>query len=355
MTWSRHCPKVAFSETTMAREDSYFTKKADSADMFLNLTVINPDRFNLWPTGNDATNNPSLVNEHLKYVRLQYRSVKGGEWISAKDTKAPASQSFKANLLCDNSRTQCRFDWDLSNLGYDKLLSGYKDGAYELRLKSYCAGGHSSAEAAVHEYVSDQILTLKVDTKRPLVRDLKFTESLSTQEVSFTEEVDCTSAEMVVQRRDSGTTPWPDALPPRELHDFETRCFADKWVLKFPQSASGYYRVKLRGVLDAATNDAEDVLFEAPVRVAATKTSTSRLGAPKFQFSDTRGVTSLHERVTLHAVGLFCACFVLLAVVARTRRLVEESRAMEASSREREMLLPRARVETRASMYGSSI
>ena len=355
MTWSRHCPKVAFSETTMAREDSYFTKKADSADTFLNLTVINPDRFNLWPTGNDATNNPSLVNEHLKYVRLQYRSVKGGEWISAKDTKAPASQSFKANLLCDNSRTQCRFDWDLSNLGYDKLLSGYKDGAYELRLKSYCAGGHSSAEAAVHEYVSDQILTLKVDTKRPLVRDLKFTESLSTQEVSFTEEVDCTSAEMVVQRRDSGTTPWPDALPPRELHDFETRCFADKWVLKFPQSASGYYRVKLRGVQDAATNDAEDVLFEAPVRVAATKTSTSRLGAPKFQFSDTRGVTSLHERVTLHAVGLFCACFVLLAVVARTRRLVEESRAMEASSREREMLLPRARVETRASMYGSSI
>ena len=139
MTWSRHCPKVAFSENDDGREDSYFTKKADSADTFLNLTVINPDRFNLWPTGNDATNNPSLVNEHLKYVRLQYRSVKGGEWIAAKDTKAPASESFKANLLCDNSRTQCRFDWDLSNFGYDKLLSGYKDGAYELRLKSYWA------------------------------------------------------------------------------------------------------------------------------------------------------------------------------------------------------------------------
>ena len=357
MTWSRHCPKVAFSETTMAREDSYFTKKADSADTFLNLTVINPDRFNLWPTGNDATNNPSLVNEHLKYVRLQYRSVKGGEWIAAKDTKAPASESFKANLLCDNSRTQCRFDWDLSNFGYDKLLSGYKDGAYELRLKSYCAGGHSVAEAAVHEYVSDQILTLKVDTKNPLVRDLKYTESLSTQEVSFTEDVDCTSAEMVVQRRDNETTPWPDALPRRELHDFETRCFADKWVLKFPPSASGYYRVKLRGIQDSATNDAEDVLFEAPVRVAAAKKSaSSRLGAPEFQFSDAGGVAAGYERVAVHAIGLFCACCVLLAVAVRTRRLVEDPSAEGTSSLEKEMLLPRARIDTRdGPMYGSSI
>jgi len=360
MTWSRHCPKVAFSETTMARDESYFTKTADSGDTFLNLTVINPDRFNLWPTGNDATNNPNLVNENLKYVRLQYRSVKGGEWIAAKDTKAPASESFKANLLCDNSRTQCRFDWDLSNLGYDKLLSGYKDGAYELRMKSYCVGGNSVAEAAVHEYVSDQILTLKIDTKRPLVRNLKYVENLSTQEVSFTEEIDCASAEMVVQLRDNETTPWPDELPRRELHDFETRCFADKWVLQFPRSARGYYRVKLRGVQDSATNVADDVLFEAAVRVATAKTSTSsRLGAAsrKFQLDDATRVTSGYERVAVHAVGLFCACCVLLVVALRTRRSEDAPRAAKtASSLEEETLLARACVDARdGSMYGSSI
>jgi hypothetical protein len=360
MTWSRHCPKVAFSETTMAREDSYFTRTAESADTFLNLTVINPDRFNLWPTGHDATNNPSLVNENLKYVRLQYRSVKGGEWIAAKDTNAPESESFKANLLCDNSRTQCRFDWDLSNLGYDKLLSGYKDGAYELRMKSYCVGGHSVAEAAVHEYVSDQIVTLKIDTKRPLVRNLKYSESPSTQEVSFTEEIDCSSAELVVQLRDNETTPWPDALPPRELHDFETRCFVDKWVLQFPLSARGYYRVKLRGIQDSATNVADDVLFEAAVRVARTKTSTSsRLGAAsrEFEFNDAARVTSGYERVAVHAVGLFCACCALLAVASRTRRSEDEPRAKkEGCSLEEETLLARARVDAHdGSMYGSSI
>ena len=126
---------------------------------------------------------------------------------------------------------------------------------------------------------------------------------------------------------------------------------------KFPPSASGYYRVKLRGVQDSATNDAEDVLFEAPVRVAAAKKSaSSRLGAPKFQFSDAGGVTAGYERVAVHAIGLFCACCVLLAVAARTRRLVEEPSAEGTSSLEKEMLLPRARIDTRdGPMYGSSI
>ena len=129
------------------------------------------------------------------------------------------------------------------------------------------------------------------------------------------------------------------------------------WVLKFPPSASGYYRVKLRGIQDSATNDAEDVLFEAPVRVAAAKTSKSaRLGASEFQFSDAGGITAGYEHVAVRALGLFSACCVLLAVAARTRRYMEKPRAVEASSLEKEMLLPRARIDTHdGSMYGSSI
>ena len=227
-------------------------------------------------------------------------------------------------------------------------------------MKSYCVGGNSVAEAAVHEYVSDQILTLKIDTKSPLVRNLKYIESLSTEEVSFTEEIDCTSAEMVVQLRDNETTPWPDELPRRELHDFETRCFADKWVLQFPRSARGYYRVKLRGIQDSATNVADDVLFEAAVRVAAAKTSTSsRLGAAsrEFEFNSATRVTSGYERVAIHAIGLFCAGCILLVLASRTRRSEDEQRATKtASSLEEETLLARTRVELHdGSMYGSSI
>ena len=124
----------------------------------------NPDQYVLWPDEN-VTN--ALMNERLKLVRLQYRPVSGGEWITAKDESSIETDK-KFNLLCADSRTEgCKFDWVINNQ-FEKLLSGFKDNVYELRLKNFCFGGPSLAETSVHEYVGDQILTLTVDTKRPL-------------------------------------------------------------------------------------------------------------------------------------------------------------------------------------------
>ena len=131
----------------------------------LNLKVNNPDQYVLWP---DDDVSDALMNQHLKLVRLQYRPVSGGEWITAKD-EASNETDKKFNLLCADSRTEgCKFDWVINNQ-YEKLLSGFKDNMYELRLKNFCFGGPSLADPSVHEYVGDQRLTLTVDTKLPMV------------------------------------------------------------------------------------------------------------------------------------------------------------------------------------------
>ena len=76
------------------------------------------------------------MNTRLKYVRLQYRPVTGGEWIIRK-TPHSDERDKKFNFLCPYSRGNgCRFKWDTAGR-FDRLLSGFKDGKYELRLKTF--------------------------------------------------------------------------------------------------------------------------------------------------------------------------------------------------------------------------
>ena len=136
----------------------------------LPLVVVNPNPDVLWPDATNATN-PSM-NTNLDKVRLQYRPVTGGEWITAKSEDGRfKDDNYKFNFLCEDSRTVgCKFDWNLNN-AYDKLLSGFKDGAYELRLKSFCINAPTLADISVQEYVSDTTLALFVDTKAPMERE----------------------------------------------------------------------------------------------------------------------------------------------------------------------------------------
>ena len=268
MSWSQPCPKVQFDESTISKY--LFSNQSPSSSGELNLKVNNPDQYVLWPD-DDVTD--ALMNERLKLVRLQYRPVSGGEWITAKDEGSPETDK-KFNLLCADSRTEgCKFDWVVNNQ-FEKLLSGFKDNVYELRLKNFCFGGPALAESSVHEYVGDQRLTLTVDTKKPLaVNEIGFGhESFG---VEFSETIDCSSQEITVTKRGEGCDDVIAGEPGEELSPevlrstFEFQCVNDdasasRWVVVFPRDQTpGSYVVRVRGVRDASGNVADDFQIEA--------------------------------------------------------------------------------------------
>ena len=279
MSWSQPCPKVQFDESTMAKY--LFSSQSPSSSSELSLTVNNPDQYVLWP---DADVTDSLMNERLQLVRLQYRPVSGGEWITAKDEGSSESDK-KFNLLCADSRTEgCKFDWKINNQ-YEKLLSGFKDDVYELRVKSFCFGGPALAEASVHEYVGDQRLTLKVDTKPPVaIRKLDF--SSASFGVEFEEAIDCTKQSVKVTKTRSACssgTVMNKVVSSEELESFLFKCTNSEigglWLILFPQNTGGTYRIDVTGVTDTAGNAAENFSLNVDARCSAAPSTTANLGA----------------------------------------------------------------------------
>jgi hypothetical protein len=251
MSWEATCPKVQFDQTTVARYLSSSVSTQTSS--VLNLVVNNPDAYNLWP---DNRTHPSsdLMNLRLSFVRLQYRPVRGGEWITAKsDADAFKLDSNKYNYLCPYSRSDgCRFDWD-TNGKYEKLLSGFKDGLYELRVKSFCTGASSLADLSVHEYVSEQRLLLNVDTVAP-VRVRTFEEA-QYYGVEYAEEIDCTGIE-VSARKTSADCAASEATLDETVKVRDVRCSNSGgrgiFSVRFPDDAVGKFRVKVSGIKDMA-------------------------------------------------------------------------------------------------------
>lgn len=82
--------------------------------------------------------------------------VLGGEWIIVKDVECGVGTNKNFNLFCSESRggDGCIFDWDLNDF-YNKFLSGYKDGKYDIWLKIMCVGGFYFVKLLVYEFVSD--------------------------------------------------------------------------------------------------------------------------------------------------------------------------------------------------------
>jgi hypothetical protein len=257
MTWSQRCPQVEFDGSTMA---DYSFSSVSPASGPLKLTVFNPSRTLLWPGGlNDAVD--PAMNQNLQLVRVQYRPVSGGEWITAKSEDSD-EQDKKKNLLCGDSRTEgCKFSWNVNNQ-YEKLLSGYKDGTYELRVKNFCFGGSALAESSVHEYVSDQILTLTVDTKQPL--PLKKDEEYSARTVTlvYDEAIDCTAHSVAISKVfNSECESTKGLVQPLSLAEivsaFNVKCSnangVGSWTLEYPESTD-----RFRGVFEVVVSDVAD-------------------------------------------------------------------------------------------------
>ena len=268
MSWSQPCPKVQFDESTMSKY--LFSYQSPSSSRELNLKVLNPDQYVLWPDEN-VTN--ALMNERLKLVRLQYRPVSGGEWITAKD-EASTEDSYKFNYIsrnttdnsiaCTSSRTEgCLFQWDVNN-AYDKLLSGFKDGVYEVRVKNFCFGGNALADTSVHEYVSDQILNLVVDTVPPETKSFHHDDLARSVWIEYFESVDCSKSTLHLTRTYlDATCSTVNEYVSREDIEFEFKvvCYDTAWLLKFPSYLNGTVTGTLTGIQDLSGLVADDYTF----------------------------------------------------------------------------------------------
>jgi len=348
MSWSKDCPQVAFHSSTLSEEASYFEKSAASDSSVLSISVVNPNRYSLWPKETTSTSEALVTNGNLAYVYVQYRSVLGGEWITAKDAELGVGPNNNFNLLCPESRggDGCIFDWDLND-PYNKLLSGYKDGKYDVRLKTMCVGGSHLAKSSVHEFVSDQTLVLKIDTKDPLIGDFKYVSSQVTQRVDFMEDIDCTQQVITAKRGNSSTGPF-EAVSTEDLRQYVLQCVNDgaggHWLMKFPYFSQGYHKVTVTQVTDVAGNPAADFEFVAPVRVDASAAETPQLGSsgssrrqksslesssPEDDIDGSQKVANVY-----YALFAFTLCVALFAFASRAR-----SRPADAETSERTSLI----------------
>ena len=331
MSWSMKCPKVAFHPSTLNKPDDYFVKSAKSDSTVLKLLAINPNRYSLWPDDQLSENAQLVMNEALRYVYLQYRPLTGGEWLTAKDEVEGDGTDKKFNLLCPDSRGDgCAFDWNLNDK-YEKLLSGYKDGRYEIRLKTYCVGGSHLADEAVHSYVSDQTLVLTIDTKTPLIGALSYVNSQTTQRVDFMEPIDCTDQKVSVQRSDSSTGTFEKVTEEdlkNSAYPFVFQCMnagnMGYWLLKFPSNARGYYKVSVGAVHDIAGNARDEFNFVAPVRVSGStgsSTISTRLGFLPSRRSERMRTRKVRLDTTVDIASTLIFCFIaLVAIVALASR-----------------------------------
>jgi len=315
MSWSQPCPKVQFDESTASKY--MFSSQSPSSSGELNLRVNNPDRYLLWP--GETSSDSELMNARLKFVRVQYRPVSGGEWITAKDEGSAKMDNFKFNLLCDNSRTEgCKFDWKINNQ-YEKLLGGFKDNVYELRVKNFCFGGPSMADSSVHEYVSDQRLTLTVDTKAPMVKKY-FTFGEKYFGVELDEAIDCSNHETTVWRKytmcDNKGSPVKAAVP---LQEFDFKCTQTEsginFMVGFPQKQFGTFSVTVSGVRDVAGNTLERFTFNANAWCSLARDNFSWTKFALGNAVTMRERDMLHENVwTFTPRGVVKASIVVLAV-----------------------------------------
>lgn len=197
----------------------------------------------------------SRSTEHDAIALARVRTVR-----RARDRDRSIERSIerdkKFNFLCPYSRGNgCRFKWDTAGR-FDRLLSGFKDGKYELRLKNFCTEADALADASIHEYVSEQKLLLTVDTVAPVI-----TRTFSNQQyfgVEFVENIDCSDVQVEVTKRYDACGQTATAMnqvvdvtiPPYEIRCFNTS--QGTFSIKFADADVGQYEITVRGIKDGA-------------------------------------------------------------------------------------------------------
>ena len=335
--WLVTCPKAMFTEKTMATYAEGYSASPSAAQP-LELKIFNPDPTILWP---DEKHPEPSMNFNLGKVHVQYRPVSGGEWITAKSAKSTLKENFKFNIICPDSMTEgCSFDWNLNN-DYEKMLSGFKDNLYEVRVKSFCSGGGKFASTDVHEFVSDQRLFIKVDTGAPLAK-MTFSSFQHTFGVEFLEDIDCTKTTADEPPRElhkvditkvntkcaGAGTSIQEKVSEEQLRTYRIKCInqagTGKWVVEFPPEAHGQYDVRVKGVTDVAANEAQPFSILADVRCADAESEESSayavLGSTAFAAGTPVFAKVVLRPSTPMIVAVVSAALALAVTILRRRK-----------------------------------
>jgi hypothetical protein len=217
------------------------------------------------------------------------------------------------------------------------MLSGFKDGIYEVRAKSFCVRGDAFADASVHESVSSQTLSLLVDTVQPLPSSKQFYAESSTVGLSYFEPIDCSAITVAVRKVFTPTcAAVSESVPTSSIkRDFTISCSNaeghGKWIMQFPRTIHGTFEVKLQGVKDIAGNcegfsptlcEGNTFQFTTPQSKPCSASGASNLGyasRSSATFSSLRSGKSKRWRVSDDALNLstvHVSTILLIGIVA---------------------------------------
>jgi len=222
-------------------------------------------------------------------------------------------------------------------------LSGFKDGLYEVRVKSFCSGGGKFASMDVHEFVSDQRLIVNVDTGAPIEKT-SFSASERAFGMEYLEEIDCTRRDandkdlhqVSITRVNTNCAGAGEVIDEpvsaTQLQaDFTVKCVNNagtgKWVVEFPPQTTGQYRVDVKGVSDIAGNLALPFSIDADVRCAPSAGSASATTRTASALGDVRRAPSTVARAQtpktstdIRVVVALALAFSAVAVFVHRRR-----------------------------------
>ena len=243
ISWLTSCPEVSFTKSTLETHEAtqYISKQSDEQIFEFGVDF-------------DAS------ADNLDKVLLQYRKP-GEEWDAWRQDGVAVN--LKTNFTKGES-----FKWNIND---DRLLSGFNDGEYEVRAKSFCTGG-SNAIPSTQYAVTSEVLMLVVDTAPPLAlrRDVYDDYTYS---IIFSEAIDCSNIALNLTKTNSRCAGDADgdemSLVQTSVESVaEIRCSGSNIVaVSFSDEAWGAYAVDISNIADLSGNAMKQhaVKFDANV------------------------------------------------------------------------------------------
>jgi len=246
ISWLTNCPEVSFTKKTL--EDHEATQY---------ISRQQPDQ-PIFEFGVDF----DASSDNLEKVLLQYRKP-GEEWDAWRRTDGE-QMNLKTNFIEKGGL----FQWNIND---NKLLSGFNDGEYEVRAKSFCTGG-SNVIPSTQYAITNEVLTLVVDTTPPFARRRDVYDDYA-YSIVFSEAIDCKRVALSLTKTNSRCSGDAEGVEMSLVQTSvqsvaEIRCSTSNIVaVLFNAEASGTYAVDIANIADLSGNamKQEALKFDANV------------------------------------------------------------------------------------------
>jgi len=240
ITWAQKCPPVTFSKRTI---DMYSYKSISTReDEKLEIEVVG-----------------DLTSDLIHKTRIQYRRAGSvDEWKSARSRSS-------SGVLESVDLRKSKFAWDIAEDDVF-LLDSDRDGKYEVRVKNFC-GGSPTAGREVYQFVSDETFTLNIDKSTPMQQGIYHDKYSRSIWANYAEKLHCSEMQVTLTKLIDASCKAVSAddqvIPSTTLQStYEIKCIesggdTSQWIMRYPSTASGTFRVDVSNLKDAAGNVAE--------------------------------------------------------------------------------------------------